>query len=215
MGMNKEMQAIGAEFFGVMIVVLVGASTGSAMLTGIALGLMMTMAMVVSAGHLNPAITLAQMALQKMEPEDGLKYIGAQLAGAAAGFLIYMHVFSEDLVKTSGFAADGIWLTLSGLLVVMMIYTLVWIATVGTGMIEGHGGLGVGVMFWLLMESLERTGNFSMADGMNAAIHLMQDILGGTVEGGKFWLVWLGTFLGALVAFWVWDEFMGEDDDEE
>jgi glycerol uptake facilitator protein len=215
MGMNKDMQAMGAEFFGVMIVVLVGASTGSAMLTGITLGLMMTMAMAVSAGHLNPAITLAQMALQKMEPEDGLKYIAAQLAGAAGGFLIYMHVLSEDLVKTSGFAADGIWLTLSGLLVVMMIYTLVWIATVGTGMVEGHGGLGVGVIFWLLMESLESTNNLSMADGMNAAIHLMQDILGGTVEPGTFWLVWLGTFLGALVAFWVWDEFMGDDDDEE
>ena len=92
MGMEEDMRTLGAEFLGVLVVVMVAASTNSAMLTGIALGLMTSMAMGVSGAHLNPAITIAQMAMQKMEMEDGLKYIGAHLAGAFGGLLIFAHV---------------------------------------------------------------------------------------------------------------------------
>ena len=205
MGMEEDMRTLGAEFLGVLVVVMVAASTNSAMLTGIALGLMTSMAMGVSGAHLNPAITIAQMAMQKMEPEEGLKYIGAHIAGALAGLLIFAHVYEGTVSGGTDWSGDEIWLALAGMLVVMLLYTIVWNATVGEGTVDGYGGMGIGAFGWLMLES---TGEV-----MNAAQHFAHSILN-TVDWGTFWMVWLATALGSLAAFWAWEEVMGSGEEE-
>lgn len=206
MGMNEDIRTLGAEFLGVMVVVLIGVSTESAMLTGIALGLMTSMAMGVSGAHLNPAITLSQMAMGNMDPIDGLKYVGAHLAGAFAGLLIFAHVYSGTIDQPDNTASTDIWLDIAGMLVALLLFTLVWNATIGEGTVEGYGGLAVGAFGWLILESTEVT--------MNAAQHLATGVLTTSVDGSTFWMYWLGTFLGSLAAFWAWDEVMSDGEEE-
>ncbi|HIA39506.1 MAG TPA: hypothetical protein EYN46_06560 [Candidatus Poseidoniales archaeon] len=206
MGMEEDMRTLGAEMLGVMVVVLIASTTESAMLTGIALGLMTTLAMGVSGAHLNPAITIAQMAMQKMEVEDGLKYLGAQIAGAFGGLLIFAHVYSGTVEIPTNTAANDIWLDIAGMMVAMLFFTIVWNATVGEGTVDGFGGMVVGAFSWLMIEATDVT--------MNAAPHFAESILTTSLDFSTFWMFWLATALGSLMAFWMWDEIMGEDEDK-
>ena len=56
---------------------------GVAVASGAALAAMAYATRPVSGGHLNPATTVAEMALGRISPGLGLAYIGAQLAGAS------------------------------------------------------------------------------------------------------------------------------------
>ena len=206
MGMEEDMRTLSVEFLGVMVVVLIASTTESAMLTGIALGLMTSLAMGVSGAHLNPAITIAQMAMQKMEPEEGLKYIGAHIFGAFGGLLIFAHVYTGEVDIPANTAGDDIWLDIAGMMIAMLFFTIMWNATVGEGTVEGYGGMAVGVFSWLMMESTEVV--------MNPAPDFAASILTTSLDFSTFWMFWLATSLGALMAFWAWDELMviGEEE---
>ena len=98
MGMNIDKKKLGMEFFGVMVIVMVAFSGDQhPMLTGLTAGLMYTMAMGISGGHLNPAITLGLMATKKMDAQEGGQYIVAQILGGIAAFLMADIVLGETI----------------------------------------------------------------------------------------------------------------------
>lgn len=74
---------------------------GMGLVYGLTVAVMMSMTLPVSGGHLNPAITLALVAVGRMRFAPGLRYIGAQLVGALlAGLVLRFVIF--DGVKAPG-----------------------------------------------------------------------------------------------------------------
>lgn len=66
---------------------------------------------VVSGGHFNPAVTLAAIAIKRINPLDGLIYMLAQLSGGVLGALL-----AKGLLLDEGRATDYGAATVSGLL---------------------------------------------------------------------------------------------------
>jgi glycerol uptake facilitator-like aquaporin len=102
-------------------------------------------------------------------------------------------------------AANDIWLDIAGMMIAMLFFTIVWNATVGEGTVDGFGGMVVGAFSWLMIEATDVT--------MNAAPHFARSILTTSLDFSTFWMFWLATALGSLMAFWMWDEIMGEGED--
>ena len=71
-----------AEFVGTMFFLLVILSTGGeALAVGAALAIAIMVVVKVSGGHLNPAVTVMMAVAKKMNSNDVLPYIVAQVAG--------------------------------------------------------------------------------------------------------------------------------------
>ena len=76
----KNMQKYLAEFAGTLFLVLVIMSTGGdALAVGAALGIAIMVVGKMSGGHLNPAVTVAMAAAKKMNNNDVMPYIVAQV----------------------------------------------------------------------------------------------------------------------------------------
>jgi MIP family channel proteins len=68
----------------------------------------------VSGAHLNPAVTLALLALRKIRPPDAAVYILLQLAGAVAGALMTKFLLIDDLADQQNVGATAVNLSLLG-----------------------------------------------------------------------------------------------------
>jgi MIP family channel proteins len=68
----------------------------------------------VSGAHLNPAVTLALLALRKIRPPDAAVYILLQLAGGVAGALLTKFLLIDDLANQQNVGATGLNLSLLG-----------------------------------------------------------------------------------------------------
>src|SRR4030095_227196 len=83
---------------------------GMAAATGVAYALMVYMFYPVSGGHLNPAVTLGELAARRMPPSIAALYIAAQcggggVGGAGLGALMLEVVFRDFVGDASGAAA--------------------------------------------------------------------------------------------------------------
>jgi glycerol uptake facilitator-like aquaporin len=77
---------------------------GMATATGLAYALMVFTFHPISGGHINPAITIAEMFARRMPPSIAALYIGAQLVGAVVGALA-LEVAFQDFVGDASAAA--------------------------------------------------------------------------------------------------------------
>jgi glycerol uptake facilitator protein len=68
----------------------------------------------VSGAHLNPAVTLALLAIRKIRPNDAAVYILLQLAGAVAGALMTKFLLIDDLADTQNVGATALNLSILG-----------------------------------------------------------------------------------------------------
>src|SRR6185295_2494188 len=68
----------------------------------------------VSGAHLNPAITLAMLALRKIRPNDAAVYILLQLAGAVAGALMTKFLLVDELADQTNVGATALNLSILG-----------------------------------------------------------------------------------------------------
>ena len=68
----------------------------------------------ISGAHLNPAVTLALLALRKIRPTDAAVYILLQLAGAVAGALMTKYLLIDDLADQQNVGATAVNLSLLG-----------------------------------------------------------------------------------------------------
>ena len=58
---------------------------------GVVLAVVVTATMNISGAHINPAVTISMMVVEKMDNSTGMKYIGSQLLGACvAGLALYL-----------------------------------------------------------------------------------------------------------------------------
>ena len=113
-----------AELFGTMIFVLLAAGSVVsatylnlppilalpfvAVATGLALGLGISATMGISGGHLNPAVTIAVLAIGKIKPYDALFYIIAQLVGASIGAFLLFVFFPQALGASVYWGTPGL-----------------------------------------------------------------------------------------------------------
>ena len=68
----------------------------------------------ISGAHVNPAVTLALLALRKIRPNDAAVYILLQLAGAVAGALMTKFLLIDDLAEQQNIGATALNLSLLG-----------------------------------------------------------------------------------------------------
>ena len=68
----------------------------------------------ISGGHVNPAVTLALLALRNIRPNDAAVYILLQLAGAVAGALMTKFLLIDDLADQQNVGAVALNLSILG-----------------------------------------------------------------------------------------------------
>ncbi len=111
--MDRRLRIYLAELVGTFIVVLVGAGTvcasylpnppqldvtGIALATGFALAVALTVALYISPGCLNPAITLMQWVFRRLQTGPTCALIAAQLLGAALAGLVLRFSFVDSVL---------------------------------------------------------------------------------------------------------------------
>ena len=79
-----------AEFFGTLFLMYVIVATGNPLAAGAALALAMLMTAHISGGHINPAVTIAMAAAGKLEVNEIIPYILAQIFGALVALQVYL-----------------------------------------------------------------------------------------------------------------------------
>lgn len=83
--MNKYL----AEFLGTGFFVYVILATGNQIAIGAALALVILLSMNISGGHINPAVSLVMASIGKIETNELIPYILAQLFGGLVALEIY------------------------------------------------------------------------------------------------------------------------------
>lgn len=83
--MNKYL----VEFLGTMFFIYVIIATGNPLAIGAALIIAITVALKISGGNFNPAVTIALVMGNKMPFSDMIPYILAQVAGGLAALELY------------------------------------------------------------------------------------------------------------------------------
>jgi MIP family channel proteins len=68
----------------------------------------------ISGAHVNPAVTLALLALRKIRPNDAAVYVLLQLAGGVAGALMTKFLLIDDLADQQNVGAASVNLSLLG-----------------------------------------------------------------------------------------------------
>ena len=68
----------------------------------------------ISGAHVNPAVTLALLALRKIRPNDAAVYILVQLAGAVAGALMTKFLLIDELADQQNVGAPSLNLSILG-----------------------------------------------------------------------------------------------------
>lgn len=99
--MPKQLRPLTAEFIGTLLFVFLGAGSvvavaagspglgigpiGVALAHGIGMSVIVSMTMSISGGHINPAVTFALWAANKIDGRLASQYVAVQLVGAVAG----------------------------------------------------------------------------------------------------------------------------------
>ena len=79
-----------AEFLGTLFFMYVIIATGNPLAIGAALALVLLMTANISGGHINPAVTIAMAAANKLDVNEIIPYILSQTFGALVAIQIYI-----------------------------------------------------------------------------------------------------------------------------
>jgi len=105
-------KALVAEFIGTFTLIFVGVGsiaadymtggklgiTGIALAHGLAIGVMVTIALSISGGQLNPAMTLGAFVGGKIGAKDAVQYVIAQCLGAIVGAVLIQQTVPSDVL---------------------------------------------------------------------------------------------------------------------
>ncbi len=200
-----------AEFVGTFALIYVGVlvltNMGSAGLTGVALAhglaiaVMVSATMMISGGHLNPAVTLGAWVGGKIRGPDAVGYVFAQLAGGATGGLLaQISLSGRTTTIAAGVPALGSDVSLAAGILIEAILTFFLVFVVyGTGIDARFGGriggLAIGLTVALgILASGPLTGGamnparwFGAAlpaqEWANATVYIIGPLLGGAAAG--------------------------------
>ncbi len=181
---------------------------GIAAASGLAYAIAVTVAMNISGGHINPAITVGLWSVGRIDARKAGLYIVAQLLGAVFAALVLKAAFPSGAAATKQFGAMslGADTTLMGGIVVEAVLTFfLALAVMGTAVDPDApkiGGFGIGLTLWMCM----------LAGGplTGAALNPARAFGPALVSG--FWVgqvaYWVGPILGAVVAMQVYERFL-------
>lgn len=79
-----------AEFLGTMFLMYIIIATGNPLAIGAALALAILMTVNISGGYVNPAVTISMAAAGKLEVNEIIPYVLAQVFGALVAVQIYL-----------------------------------------------------------------------------------------------------------------------------
>jgi len=131
-------------FVGVLVITNGGASlTGVALAHGLTIAVMVSATMVISGGHLNPAVTFGAWVGGKIRGGDAIGYVLAQLAGGAAGGLLAKICLGGDMggIPDLGFYPSGARVPVEAGILIEAILTFFLVFVVyGTGIDSRFGG---------------------------------------------------------------------------
>lgn len=157
------------EALGTFILVLIGAgsiiaaaqlSTGNgvtqlagiALAHGLALALAVTIAMGISGGHINPAITIGMLFTKRITPGDAAVYITSQLLGAIIAATLLIMLLPSTLGASVGWGAPAVSSSITIMQAIgieAVITFLLMLAVYGTAVDRRApkiGGFGIGLM---------------------------------------------------------------------
>lgn len=180
----------------------------------------------VSGAHLNPAVTVAQLAAAKMSFGMGLGYIVAQMAGAITGatlvWLVYRPHFEateDQAAKLAVFATgpairkpvDNLISEIIGTFV-LMFGLLLMISDknfkAGTDHDAGFAPILVGLLVWAIGVSLGGTTGYAINPARDLGpriAHAILPIAGkGSSDWGYAWIPVAGPIIGAVLAVFVY-----------
>lgn len=171
-----------------------------AMAHGLALAIAVTIAMGISGGHINPAVTLGFLAARRIGAGEALAYIVFQVLGATVAGLLIILIMPASLGIASNWGVPSV----SSLITVpqaiageAVITFFLMLAVYGTAVSKNApriGGLGIGFM---LAADIMAMGPFTGAAANPARA------LGPAIASMNFtnWYVyWIGPIIGAVLA---------------
>jgi MIP family channel proteins len=227
--MKMGRQAYVAEFIGTFALVffgslsvtifasnVLGLSSPAASVIGIALthGFIL-MAMVYAVGyisgcHINPAITITAVALRKLDVEDGVRYVVAQILGAVLAGWAHMFIQPGNGALTRYGAvyptaaiggSDFIALVVELIITFFLMFSVY--AVLYTGRVPaGASGVLIGLTY---------AADLLIAGPLTGGAANPARALGPAVASGDFsslWVYWVGPIIGALLAGFVYENLL-------
>ena len=160
-----------------------------------------------SGAHINPAVTLAFTLTRHFPGRDAVAYVGAQLAGATAGALVLLAVWTDRPAKlgaTVPSVAVGSALVYEVVLTAFLMFVIMAVATdtraVGAAAAIAIGGtVGLGALF----------GGPVTGASMNPARSFAPALAAG--EWRSFWVYVAGPVAGAALGALAYQLVRGED----
>lgn len=198
----KKYLSEGIGTFILMLTMVMTANNGTANLSPLALGLVLTgltyAGWNVSNAHYNPAVTLAVLMRGKIDRTDALYYVIAQMAGGVLAAL-----FGVFLLNCSGAATIATHVNKNGLCALVaeflgafaLVYVILNTAYTRAGTGNSYYGLAIGStltgVIWTLGSISGGVFNPALAFGASIA---------GMFEWGDFWVYLIGALMGAAAA---------------
>lgn len=208
-----------AEFFGTLVLVLMGCGTavslncgidtasvvGTALAFGLAVVAMAYTIGGVSGCHINPAITLGCWISKRIGGKDAIMYMVAQVLGAIAGSALLWLATSNSALVGTGANTCQAGVSVTGGLIAEIIFTFVFVLVVlgTTDSKKGAGnfaGLAIGLSLVLVhLVCIAYTGT-----SVNPARSIGPALFAGGDALNQLWIFIVGPFAGAVLAALAW-----------
>jgi MIP family channel proteins len=181
-------------------------TVGIALVFGLVIMVMVYAAGHLSGAHINPAVTIAFTLTRHFPARDAVAYVGAQLAGASAGALLLLAVWTDRPAKlgaTVPTVATGSALVYELVLTAFLMFVIMAVATdtraVGAAAAIAIGGtVGLGALF----------GGPVTGASMNPARSFGPAVAAGEWHG--FWIYLAGPVAGAALRALAYQAVRGE-----
>jgi len=162
----------------------------------------------VSGSHVNPAVTLAMMVGRKMPVQEGLSFMGAQVAGAVAGaFLLWLLVEQGVEDQTGGLGANAYGPATGGALGAFILetaLTAVFVLVILLVTEKGIPPVGTGLAIGAALTAVHLVGVPLTGTSVNPARSIGPALFQGGDALSQLWLFILAPLVGGLVAVAVW-----------
>lgn len=174
---------------------------------GIALAIAVTIAMNISGGHINPAVTIAMFVTRRIKSGEAAVYIVAQIIGALIGAAVLLSMPTQ-IGAAAGWGVPNLAAGISvwqGIFLEALITFVLVIAVFGTAVDKRApkiAGFGVGLA---LFTGILVAGPFTGA-AANPARALGPEIA--TMSFSHWYVYWIGPILGAVIAALLYDYFV-------
>lgn len=166
---------------------------------GLGIGIMVAATAHISGGHVNPAVTVAQIVTRKIGLAKGAMYIVAQLIGAVLAAYLLSLVIPKAAQGTLGAHALGNGVTASGGLVIEIVLTFVLVFVIYATAVDSRGpgtiaplAIGFTIMAIHLI-AVPLTGA-----SVNPARSFGPALVAG--QWANHWIYWVGPILGGSLA---------------